>query len=227
MSITNATDAGATVFTIFDQLGITNYVIPFILIMTALYAVMMKIKLPTDNAKLNGMLAFAIAYMFIAFGGGMMISALLPSFLVLFLLIFIALLFYMFVGVGQESITKVLSNPVIVLFIVILLVIFTFVALQDWIIFSDRIPAYRVSEQGELLPEAELNNYTGNTTSIEGKPNSILVNGVEYVLIEGLYYKQGYEGAAYAIGQPQVVGSILIFIVLGIVTALIVWPKND
>ncbi len=221
----NATDAGATVFTIFDQLGITNYVVPFILVWAALYAVMMKIKLPTDDARLNGTLAFAISYLFIAFGGGMMISALLPSFLVIFLLLFIALLFYMFVGVKSESIIKVFSNPVIVLFIVVLLVIFTFVALQDWIIFSDRIPAYKVSTSGELLSDVELGNYTGNITDVTGKPNTILVNGIEYTLIEGLYYKQGYEGSAYAIGQPQVVGSILILIILGVVTALITMAK--
>jgi|GEM_PF-2747674 len=220
-------DAGAEVITVLDQLGMSNYIVPFLLIWTAMYAVTMKLKMPSDRADLNGILAFAMAYMFVAFGGGKMLNALLPFFMIMFLLLFISLLLYLFIGAKPETVTKALTNPIAVLFIVGMLVLFTFVALQDWLVFSDRIPAWQVNESGDLIVEDRLGqNYLGNVSDVEGKPNSIIIDGVEYTLIEGMYYKQGYEGAAYAIGQPQVIAGIFILLILGVVTALIVWPKG-
>jgi len=220
-------DAGAEVITVLDQLGLSNYVIPFLLIWTAMYAVTMKLKLPSDRADLNGILSFAMAYMFVAFGGGKMLNQLLPFFMIMFLLLFIALLLYLFIGVKQENVVKAMTNPVAVLFVVGMLILFTFVALQDWLVFSDRIPAWQVNESGDLIVEDRFGqNYLGNVSDVEGKPNSIIVEGVEYTLIEGIYYKQGYEGSAYAIGQPQVIAGMFILIILGVSTALIIWPKD-
>lgn len=219
-------DVGASVFTILDKLGFSNYVMPFLLLFSALYAVTMKIKLPSDRADLNGIVCFAITYMFIAFGGGKMISALMPSFIIIFLLLFIALLFYLFIGAKPESIVKALSMPSMVFLVVVILLVFTFVALQDWLVFNDRIPAWQVNESGDLIVEDRIGGeYPGNVTDVANKPHSIIVSGQEYELIEGIYYKQGYEGAAYALGQPQVIGGILILAVLAIATALMVWPK--
>jgi len=220
-------DAAGQVITILDQLGLSDYIMPFLLIWTAMYAVTMKLKLPSDRADLNGILSFAMAYMFVAFGGGKMVNALLPFFMIMFLLLFIALLLYLFIGAKQENVVKALTSPVMVLVIVGFLVLFTFIALQDWLIFSDRIPAWKVNESGDLIPGTEIvGGPVGNISDVEGKPHSIVVNGVEYELIEGLYYKQGYEGAAYAMGQPQVIAGIFIIVILGVVVALIVWPKT-
>ena len=221
------TDAGAQVITILDQLGLSNYIMPFLLIWTAMYAVTMKLKLPSDRADLNGILSFAMAYMFVAFGGGKMINALLPFFMIMFLLLFIGLLLYLFIGAKQENVVKALTSPVMVLVVVGFLVLFTFIALQDWLIFSDRIPAWKVNESGELIPGTEIvGGPVGNISDVIGKPHSIIISGVEYELIEGLYYKQGYEGAAYALGQPQVIAGIFIIAILGVTVALIVWPKT-
>jgi hypothetical protein len=221
------TDAGADVITILDSLGFSNYIIPFLMIWTAMYAVTMKLKMPSDDPKLNGLLAFAMAYLFVAFGGGKMLNALLPFFMVAFLLIFIALLLYLFIGVEPDKIVSVVTQPVVAMLIIGFLILFTFIALQDWLVMSDRIPAWQVNESGDLIVEDRIGTeYPGNISDVQGKPNSIIVNGQEYVLIEGIYYKQGYEGAAYAIGQPQVIAGIMMLIILGAATALIVWPKS-
>ena len=221
-------DAASSVFTILDTLGFSNYVIPFILIFAALYAVTMKIKLPSDRADLNGIISFAITYIFIAFGGGKMVNALLPAFIIIYLLLFIALLFYQFIGASSASIVKALTMPSMVFLVIAILIVFTFVSLQDWLSLNDRIPAWQVNSSGDLIVQDRIGGtYTGNitNTSFEDKPHSIIVNGQEYDLIQGIYYKQGYEGAAYALGQPQVIGGILILIILGVATAVMVWPK--
>jgi hypothetical protein len=225
--VTTTTDAGAEVITILDRLGFSNYIIPFLMIWTAMYAVTMKLKIPSDDPKLNGLLAFAMAYLFVSFGGGYMLNALLPFFMITFLLIFIALLLFLFIGVEPQKIVSVITRPISAVVIIGFLVLFVFVALQDWLVMSDRIPAWQVNESGDLIVEERLGTeYPGNITDVEGKPHSIIVDGDEYVLIEGIYYKQGYEGAAYAIGQPQVIAGIMMLMILGITTALIVWPKS-
>lgn len=219
-------DAGASVFTVLDTLGFTNYVIPFLLVWTALYAVLLKTKLIGEKVELNGIVAFAITYLFVAFGGGKMVAALLPSFLVLFLIILIILLFYRFIGASDESIVKVFSSPSIVLLIIIIMVIFTFSTLQDWLVLNDRIPAWQVNESGDLIVSERIGGeIIGNVTN-GTKPHSIIYEGQEYELINGIYYKQGYEGASYALGQPEVIGAILILIILGVATAMIAWPKT-
>ncbi len=211
-----------SVFTILDKLGITNYVIPFLLIWTALYAVLMKLKLVSENAQLNGLIAFAIAYIVVAFGIGPMINALLPLFIMFALLLIVIILLFSFIGVPGESIASAFKNPGVILIVVGFVVLLTFVALQDWLIFSDRIPAWKVNESGAVLEG--VSHYPDNETA--QKPPKIIVNGVEYTLIKGMYYKQGYEGTAYAIGNPQVIASIFILAILGVATALIVWPKD-
>jgi hypothetical protein len=222
-----STNAGADVFTILDQIGMNEYIMPFLMIWTAFYAVTMKIKVPTDDAKLNGILAFALAYMFVAFGGGKMIYQLLPFFMIMFLIILIALLLYLFIGAEPGKIVEAATNPVVVLTLIGFLVLFTMIALQDWLVFSDRIPAWQVNESGDLIVEDRIGGeYPGNISSAEGKPHKIIVDGAEYELIEGVYYKQGYEGSAYAIGQPQVIAGIFILAILAVATALIIWPKD-
>ncbi len=223
-------DVGADVFTILDKLGFTNYVIPFILIWTALYAVLMKLKIIGDNASLNGMIAFTIAYLVIAFGGGAMIATLLPFFIVFFLILLIILLLFSFIGIPNASIVTAFKNPGVILIIIGLITLLTFVALQDWLIFADRIPSWKVNSSGDIIVNNSFSGeYPVNISSSvnESKPNRIIVNGIEYDLINGMYYKQGYEGSAYALGNPQVIASIFIFVILAIVTALIVWPKFE
>jgi len=223
-----ANDTGTAVFTILDQLGISDYVVPFIVVWTAMYAVLMKIKIVGDRADLNGIIAFGMTYLFVSVGGGKMVRAILPLFMIMFLILLIIMLLYKFMGAKDESIIKTITNPAVVLLMIMLIVLFTFIGLQDWLVFSDRIPSWKVSETGELLTEDQIGGaYPGNVTDIESKPHSIIVNEQEYELIEGIYYKNGYEGAAYAIGQPQVIGGIFILIILGVVTALVVWPKNS
>jgi hypothetical protein len=224
--MTTDVSAGEQVITILDALGISDYVMPFIMIWIVMYGISMRIKIPTARADVNGVTAFAMAYMFVAFGGGKMLNALLPFFIVLFLVLFIALMLYLFLGAKQKQVVKVMTNPTMVLFTVGLLVLFVFIALQDWLIMSDRIPAWQINQSGDLIVSDRIGGeFPGNISEAEGKPHSILVNGVEYELIEGIYYKHGYEGTAYAIGQPQVVAGIFILVIIGVATALVVWPK--
>ncbi len=217
-------DAGASVITILDKLGITDYVMPFILIYFALYAITMKIKLPSDKPSLNGIISFAIAYLVIAFGLGPMINKLLPFFMLTALILMIGLLLFKFIGVPDQKIISFFSNPGTVTLLISLIVLFVFIGLQDWLIYTDRIPSWRVTSNGTVLSEVEVVNHTD--TNISVKPHTIIVNGIDYELINGIYYKQGYEGAAYAIGSPEVVSSIFIILMIGFVAALIAWPKD-
>ena len=209
---------GDIVIDVFYQTGLTTYVFPFLLVFAALYAVTMKIKILTDNPVLNGIVSAAIAYAFVSFGGGEWLNALLPLFMVFALILIVILLLYRFFGATEEQILSVFKNPVIVLLVVGFVVLLVFVALQDWLIYSDRIPAWRVNESGQLLPEGQIANGT--------KPHVIVVNGVQYELINGIYYKQGYEGTAYALGSPVVIGGIILLAIIGIAVALIIMPKE-
>src|SRR3989339_1062222 len=113
-----ANDTGTAVFTILDQLGISDYVIPFIVVWTAMYAVLMKIKIVGDRADLNGIIAFGMTYLFVSVGGGKMVRAILPLFMVMFLILLIIMLLYKFMGAKDESIVKTITNPAVVLLMI-------------------------------------------------------------------------------------------------------------
>jgi hypothetical protein len=210
---------------IFKQLGITDYVIPFLLVFAAMYGILTKLKIVSDRADINGLLSFTVAFLVVMAGAGYWINSILPLLIMVFLLFFIGYLLFLFLGAPQESVLTAIRHPVTLLFIGGLIALFALIGVQDWLVFMDRIPAWMVDEQGELTVEDRFQgDYPGNVTDIEGKPSSIIVEGVEYQLIEGIYYKGGYQGVAYALGTPEVVGAILIFVILLIVTVAITIP---
>ncbi len=210
---------GTIVFQVLGQLGITDYVIPFLLIFAALYAILVKTKILSENGFINFLVAFSIAYAFVALGAGKILNAMLPYFMMFAFILMILLLLYRFFGATEENIYNAFKNPIVILFVVGMIILTFFLSLQDKLIYMDKIPAWRVDENGTVLPEGQVSNATH-------RPNIIVVNGVSYTLINGIYYKQGYEGVAYAFGSPAVVGSIVIMIIIGIAVALILIPKN-
>ncbi len=213
---------------IFKQLGITDYVIPFLLVFTAMYGILTKLKIVSDRADINGLLSFAVAFVVVMAGAGFWINAIIPLLIMVFLLFFIGYLLFLFLGTPQETILNAVKNPITILFIGGLITLFSIIAVQDWLIYQDRIPAWMVNESGDLIVEDTYQGaYPENISSVEGKPSTIVVNGVEYQLINGIYYKGGYQGVAYALGTPEVIGAILIFIILAVVTMVITLPRGE
>ncbi len=212
---------------IFKQLGITDYVIPFLLVFAVMYGLLMKLKIVSDRADINGILAFTIAFLFIMAGAGYWLNSVLPVLMILFILFFIGYLLFLFLGAPQESVANALKSTMFIIMVVGLLVLFTIIGLQDWLISMDRIPARMINESGDLIVENRFQGeYIGNVTEAEGKPSMIVVDGQEYQLIKGIYYKGGYQGVAYALGTPEVVGAIMVFIILLVSTIAITAPKK-
>lgn len=212
---------------VLQQIGITNYVVPFMLVFAISFGILMKSKIISDRGDINGLVAFAIGFLFAILGGGDIVNKMIPVMITFLMVVFIAIMLFLFLGAKESDFIKFIKNPGVALILIGFVVLITFVVLGDYLIWLDKIPAWMVNSSGDLIVDR---NYQGpipsNLSVNESKPHSIIVEGQEYELINGIYYKGGYTGTVFAIASPEVIGAIVILVILAIGTMIITWPQK-
>ncbi len=114
--------------------GIANFLSPVIvlvLLVTLIYAMLVKSKLFGDNKMFAAVIAFAVAFLFL-FTPGMtgIIQVFTPWFALLFMSVLFVIMFFIFLGVKEETVVKeVISTPTFVTFAVIAFLIVILVAI--------------------------------------------------------------------------------------------------
>jgi len=97
--------------------GLLEYVVPifsFLLIYTVLYATLAKTKILGDNNLVNSVVPFAISVLFLLMPGAVeFINFITPWFVVLVIVGFAVLLLFLFMGISQDTVSGLASNPTV------------------------------------------------------------------------------------------------------------------
>lgn len=191
---------------ILTDIGITTIVLPFLLIFSILYAILMKTKILGERADINAVIAFTIALLSAILGVGSLINMVLPN-LMLFLIIgIITLMIFLGIGLTTGDIQKWLKHPVAWLMILLLVIALAMAGMQDYLTLQASIPQ-------------ELVNQTGNVTG-----RTVILNGSMYELIGGRYWKEGASGMNYLLGSPEFIGTIAFLVVLAVASYALTHP---
>jgi hypothetical protein len=136
---------------VLQKIGAYETIIPWILIFAACYGILAKIKVFGDDAKaksVNLLIAIVIAFLFIAVQGAVKFTnTFLPAALAIFLVIFLMLLIFRFMGVEEKTIVSaIVENPAGYILVIVIIVVLAGTA------YSAAFPEMAMATRPELAP---------------------------------------------------------------------------
>jgi len=204
------------------EFGIFTVMLPFLFIFAVTYGILSYVKPFGDDKILNGILAFIVAFMAIQFMPILIfVQLIVPYLFAFFLIIFMVLLLFRFVGVKGDSISETISNPGVygVMFAVIIIGIFVFI--------SESFPELSVSTQDQATSKDALGGiYTGDESSSD---STVIVTEsddgtVTVIPADPVAARQGY--LRNTIFHPTILSVLTLFIVFGVAAYMVVVIKE-
>ncbi len=146
--------------TVLHNLGFYTTVFPFLLILALMYGLLSKFQPFGENKTINILVSFIVAMFFIAVArSSLFLYNLMPLVTAFFVLIFLVMLIFMFMGVPADTIKEAIMKPQGYAPILILFILVVFIVL------SQTFPEQALVSQPEL---AEQFNITEPTEGKEG-----------------------------------------------------------
>lgn len=187
--------------TVLHNLGFYTTVFPFLLILALMYGLLSKFQPFGENKTINILVSFIVAMFFIAVArSSLFLYNLMPLVTAFFVLIFLVMLIFMFMGVPADTIKEAIMKPQGYAPILILFILVVFIVL------SQTFPEQALVSQPEL---AEQFNITEPT---EGK--------------EGLAVYLSQQATAI-IFSPIILGLIILLVTFAIASYFITREKKE
>jgi hypothetical protein len=144
-----------------ENIGITQIIIPFLLITTIIYAFLVKTKIFGESPTINLVISASIGIIFISFRQTVeFLLGIVPMFLGLFIVILLMYMLFTFMGVTPETIGEAFTSNSVLVFIIIIMLVFVTLMLQNV------VPG--LSPYGDVVGEEAVVTSldTGETTSV-------------------------------------------------------------
>lgn len=204
--------------TLLESLGfftdIFDFFLPFLLVFAIVYALLMKTKYLSESANINAVIAFAIGLIVALSGAGRFIVELTPFLAVLFVIVFLMFLTFLFFGAKPEWIFKT-KGPAMI--IVLLSILFVFYVLGS--LYGGSFSELGNKGSSGVVVEEGANGDTVTVSEDRTLPS-----------VETCDFAQLTTGEAMAclMGNPKVLGTIILLSLLAIATFFVVYvPKNQ
>ena len=181
---------------IFEELF--DFFLPFLLIFTVTYALLMKTKFLSESANINGAIAFALAFIFALSGGGPFLMRLMPFLSMFFIVLFMIIMIFMFF---KADVTKVLQEPGVVLLLIGIVVIFVFYVIGE--MYGAQIAVGGIGTAGA--------NATVNQTTMVASAESC-----------DFTQTLGPNALPCLIGHPKILGTSIVLGLLAVGTFLVI-----
>jgi asparagine N-glycosylation enzyme membrane subunit Stt3 len=209
--------------TLLQSLGfftdVFDFFLPFLLVFATLYAILMKTKVLSESANVNGVIAFAIALIVALSGAGKFIVTLTPYLAVLFVIVFLLFLSFLLFGVKPEWLFNTKGPATVIILVGVIFVLYVVGTLYGGSM-STIGGTETTTAAGVTAEETTAGGTTTTTvTAAENLPGP-----------ETCDFAHMTSGRAMTclIGHPKVLGTIILLGLLAIATFFVVYvPKNQ
>ena len=196
----------ATLLQTIDIFGeLFEFFLPFMLVFVITYAILVKTKVVSDSANVNGVIAFVLGFIFALSGGGPFLLRLMPFLSMFFIIIFMTLMLFMFFKV---DVTKVLQDRGVITVVLLIVVFFVFFVIAQ--IYGAQLAGAKTA--------------TGDNVTVSEGDGSYIPASMETC---DFTQTLGPDALACLIGHPKVLGTAIVLGLLAIGTFFVIYvPKN-
>lgn len=185
-----------------------DFFLPFILVFAITFGILMKTKFLSERADVNSMVALALGLIVVLSGAGKFITTITPFFAALFIVIFLLFLIFLFFGIDKDIRNVLVNSKMIVALIVLISMIFIFYAIGT--LYGNSL--YAGAATGETSAGT---NATINQSAVIGP------SVCDYSRIAGA------QAVTCLLGDPRVLGTIVLLGLMAIATFFIIYiPKH-
>jgi hypothetical protein len=198
-----------------QEFGIFTVVMPLLLIFTIVYGILSYVKPFGDDKLINTVLAFIIAFISIQFLPLLIfIQLIIPYIFGLFLILFLVLILFKFIGVSDDTINSAFTSPSVYGVIIAVLLVGVFVFL------SESFPELSVGTQsGNSDTDFGGGVFTGNGNGGSGNDGTTLITetdeGTTTVIKEDGSLDERQDLLRNTIFHPTILSLMIMFIVFG------------
>ncbi|MCD6576228.1 MAG: hypothetical protein J7K73_03650 [Nanoarchaeota archaeon] len=180
-----------------------DFFLPFLLVFSVVYAILVKTKFLTEDANVNALVALAISLVVVLSRAGEFLMQLTPFMATFFIILFFVLMLFLFFGV---DLSKAMQSKAVIVLIIVISAIFVFYVLGNF-----------------LSPEAQMataatSNVSGNVT-VTASPDVFVASEktCDFSAISGGH------AVVCIISNPKFLGAITVLGLLAIVTFFVVY----
>jgi len=196
----------ATLLETIDIFGeLFEFFLPFMLVFTVAYAILMKTKVVSDSANVNGVISFVLGFIFAISGGGPFLLRLVPFLSIMFIVIFLTLMLFLFFKV---DVSKVLETRGVVTTLIIVVIFFVLFVIAEM---------YGAQIAG--APSVA----TGENVTIDAAMQAAPVGRETCDFTQAL----GPQALSCLMGHPKVLGTVIVLGLLAVGTFFVIYiPKK-
>ena len=185
---------------------IFDFVLPFLLVFALVYGLLAKTKFLSENSSVNAVLAAVIAFMVALSGAGKFLMALTPYMASLFVILFLMFLIFLFFGAKSEWLFNSKGPMITIIIIAVIFVLYVVGQLY-----------------GSTLSTLGSDQQTVNSTV--GPNGEVIVNEqlIPSAATCDFEHLTGQRAMACIMGNPKVLGVVVMLGILALSTFLIVY----
>jgi len=199
--------------TLLESIGffsdIFDFMLPFLLVFAIIFGILQKTKFLSEQANVNALVAAVVGFMIALSGAGKFLMALTPYLASLFVILFLLFLIFMFFGAKPTDFFQSKGLTITVVIIAVIFVLYVIGQLY-----------------GSTLSNVSSGEQSVNIT--EGENGEVIVN--ENVLPSpetcDFEHLTGQRAMACIIGNPKVLGTVVLLGILALATFLIVYVSK-
>ncbi|MDD5182268.1 MAG: hypothetical protein PHC66_03800 [Candidatus Nanoarchaeia archaeon] len=199
--------------TLLESIGIFSdifaFFLPFLLVFALVYGLLAKTKILSESPSVNAVVAAVMGFMVALSGAGKFLMALTPYMASLFVILFLLFLVFLFFGAKSEWLFESKGPTITIILIAVIFVLYVIGQLY-----------------GSTLSNMASGEQTVNIT--EGASGEVIVNEVVLPGPETCDFEHltGQRAMACIMGNPKVLGTVVLLGILALSTFLIVYVSK-